>query len=94
MVASHVPLNSCRVHVLVRLDQVDNVMLVPSAAPSMLDTSGCLLTILLKSEEQVLADYTSSESLDFDRGLVFFLYLGARFQLDQQLLLCESFDLS
>ena len=94
MVASHVPLNSCRVHVLVRLDQVDNVMLVPSAAPSMLDTSGRLLTVLLKSEEQVLADYTSSESLDFDRGLVFFLYLGACFQLDQQLLLCESFDLS
>ena len=69
-------------HVLVRLDQVDNVMLVPSAAPSMLDTSGRLLTVLLKSEEQVLADYAASEGLDFDRGLVFLLYLRACFQLD------------
>ena len=83
MVASHEPLNSCRVHVLVRLDQVDNVMLVPSAAPSMLDTSGRLLSILLKSEEKVLADYAASEGLDFDRSLVFFLYLGACLQLDQ-----------
>ena len=82
MVASHEPLNRCCVHVLVRFDQVDNIMLVPSAAPSMLDPRGRLLTILLQSEEKILTNDAASKGLDFGRSLVFFLYLRACFQLD------------
>ena len=57
VVASHELLNCRCVHVLVRFDQVDDIMLVPGSAPGILNPNCSFLTVRLHVLEQIFADY-------------------------------------
>ena len=86
-VSTHISLNGRCMHILVGLDEVDYIIFVSRAVPSVLNSQRCIVASLLQPLELVHADESAHVGLNLDCRPVLHHQLMPRLQLDQQLFL-------